>query len=58
MCTFRRLPSNSATPVTTSPSRGQKQITLDLLPKHKEASSSAGYTEEHLPCGQGIRAVQ
>lgn len=46
----RRLPSSSATPVTISPSQGQKQtpedlqITLDLLLKYKEASSSAEYT--------------
>lgn len=44
-----RLPSSIATQVTTSPSQGQKQtsedlrITLDLLLKYKEASSSAEY---------------
>lgn len=54
----RRLHS-SATLVTTSPSRGQKQtsedlqITLDLLLKHKKLAPVQSTTGGHLSYGQG-----
>lgn len=50
----RRLPSNT-TLVTTLPNQDQKQASVDLLLKYKEASSSAEYT---CPVGKaaGLRS--